>query len=247
MLKLEPVSHYTILVSEKKDLGFNHEKEVLAQLGKLHPGTRFFYFHHQHQANRFFTDQVFTDQSKLSQSKSVSKKIWADAGISNQAQTALSMKVADCFPLALISRKNNIFSLIHAGWKPLLQNIIELTIKDMELKYELNPTDLTAWIGPGIHSCCYRFKQQPLQAQLPSWKSSISKMGKTWIINLPNFIKQELERLGLKSKQILDYNACTYCQDQDFFSHRRYLDSSTDGSDPEGRHLIALISNDLSV
>ncbi|MBD3250461.1 MAG: hypothetical protein GF381_02755 [Candidatus Pacebacteria bacterium] len=242
VIKLEPISHYTIHLSEIKDGTFTHDdlegesaknkasQDCLNYLSELNPGRRWGYFFHQHQANR-----VIWTKDKLSPGKQFFLAT-ADAAVTNASNFGLAMLVADCFPILLVDQRRQVFALIHAGWKPLLQNIIELTLLDLKLEFGVKPTGLTAWIGPGVRNCCYRFSDKPLQAELPSWQPTIQKQKSKWAIDLPLFIINELKRLGLNQKQILDYGQCTYCQDQTFFSHRRSLEKK----DQKGRIVVGV-------
>jgi hypothetical protein len=225
MIKLEPFSNLEVIISQKSDGNFATEaqvKEFLAQ----DVNKPICYFHHQHQAHRFICDQI---------NQNSSKKVWSDGAIAHKKNICLAMVVADCFPLVLAHPRKNIFSLVHAGWKPLVQNILELTIQDLKYKFKIDPQNLYAWIGPGIRACCYRFKQKPIQTGLKKWQTAINKTESEYELNLPQFIKTELKRLKLKSNKILDQNMCTCC-DETMFSHYQ---ASKNGEE-DGRFIIAV-------
>lgn len=209
MINLQPIQDFHVLISEKSDGSFSSQKEVKSWLEAQQVEPPICYFHHQHQAHRFL---------HLEKSSLPVKPIWADSVITNQ-NICPAMMVADCFPVLIVDQNNQTFALVHAGWKPLLQNIIELTIQDMRLRLSTKPTQLLAWIGPGIRPCCYRFPKKPVQADLPDWQAHVSQTkGSRWQIDLPGFIKQNLKQLGLPSRQILDSSQCTGCNES-LFSH----------------------------
>lgn len=233
MLKIRPINFLQIYISEVKDGSVVGPKQSKDLLSKHHCTTPVVYFHHLHQARRFYLN---SDTSLSSQYNN--QKINADAIITNQNNVCLAMNVADCFPVLIADPNKKIFALIHAGWKPLLQNIIELTILDLKHLYRCNPEELIIWVGPGIKKCCYLSKEKPIQAELETWRSAIKKNKKHWQINLPLFIKNETKRLGIKQQNIYDLNVCTCCNPDQFFSHYRSIKNKKKLDD--GRMLIAV-------
>lgn len=227
MIKISPVFNYNIYISEKKEGSIHTINQAKNYLLKHGIKSSICYFHHQHQAHRFWCSK-----------QQVEQKILADAVLSSQKNTCLSMSVADCFPVILTVADSDVFALIHAGWKPLLQNILELTLLEMQYTKSVRPDQITAWIGPGIHSCCYHFKDKPIQADLPNWSKAITQKKGVWRIDLALFIQQELLRLGLNRKKIIDYNQCTFCQSERLFSHQRSLKTK----EKKG-HILIAVSN----
>lgn len=230
MKKTSPLPNIKIYVSEKRDGSVNSPQQAQKLLQKHELKLPLCYFHHHHQANRYH--RSCKPQKKLTE-------VWADAAITNQ-KVALVMKVADCFPIVLSAKKSNVIALIHGGWKPLLQNVIELTILDLQLKYKLNPNEIFAWIGPGIHGCCYHFPTKPIQADLHSWKNSVFKKNGIWQVDLVQFIKQELSRLGLSSNSIIDVDRCTGCNCDTYFSHYKSNKLNTSQESNQGRMIVAV-------
>ncbi len=221
MIKLQPLAGFQLIISEKLDGSFASEKQVKKFLHSQDIKLPICYFHHQHQAHRF----LCTTQSQPAKSKS----IWADSVLTDQ-KICLAMVLADCFPILIIDQKSDAFAFIHGGWKPLVQNILELSILDLKLHFSSQAENLYAWIGPGIHSCCYQFLKKPFQAQLPDWEASVNQIKNkdskyNWQIDLPSFIKQELNRLGVPRRQILENKQCTGCS-QNLFSHHTSQNTS---------------------
>lgn len=220
------------------------------------------YFNHQHQTFRFINLAGKSTQNKTQQNK----KIWADAVISNQTSTLVYMNVADCFPIILYEPNQKVFALIHAGFKPLAQNIIELTAMDLKYHLGIKPKNLLAWIGPGIQKCCYQFKNKPWLADLSNWKKVIKEMKayklvdkisnkgnknnqkvnqsiKLWQINLQQFIINELLKLGLNKNKLQIDGTCTCCATDSqnkplYHSHRRF---SLGKEGQEGRNFVGVV------
>ncbi|HQM15615.1 MAG TPA: polyphenol oxidase family protein [Candidatus Woesebacteria bacterium] len=230
MLSISPLANLSIFFSERKDGSFDSPGQWPQYLPQNTKDLPIYYCHHLHQADRYICSSTnrYDHQNNL-------HEVWADALISDHPSTLL-MKVADCFPVVISSRSPQVFALIHAGWKPLLQNILELTLTDMQRIYQATPENLSIWIGPGIGGCCYRFNQPPFQLQLKSWQSAIGSENEQWSIDLAKFIQTELERLGCKTEKILNQQLCTSCHYQTLFSHYR----AKKGNCEPGRSLVAV-------
>jgi len=70
----------------------------------------------------------------------------ADAAITTIPNIALAIMTADCLPILLSNIQGTEIAAIHGGWKPLANNIISNTVRNMLSK----PSDLIAWLGPCI-------------------------------------------------------------------------------------------------
>jgi copper oxidase (laccase) domain-containing protein len=76
-----------------------------------------------------------------------------DALVSATPGVALCILTADCGPLAL-SSPEGIFGAVHAGWRGLIEGVVEQAVERMRA---LGATDVTAGLGPCIHTPCYEF------------------------------------------------------------------------------------------
>ena len=82
----------------------------------------------------------------------------ADAVVAMDPGVALCILTADCGPLALASPEG-IFAAVHAGWRGLLDGIVEATVGQMRAR---GATDIVGAIGPCIHVECYEFATSDL-------------------------------------------------------------------------------------
>jgi len=77
----------------------------------------------------------------------------ADGMVTDRADLALTITVADCLPIFLADRRTGAFGLVHSGWKG--TGIVVEAVRMMRSLYGSRPADLAVTIGPGIGPCCY--------------------------------------------------------------------------------------------
>lgn len=78
-----------------------------------------------------------------------------DAIVSNAKGYVLSVQVADCVPIVMASEKAGVVSAVHAGWRGTCAAVARAAVEGMVREFGVNPSDVTAAIGPSIGTCCY--------------------------------------------------------------------------------------------
>ena len=87
-----------------------------------------------------------------------SKKVKADAVITNIAKLPIGILTADCAPILLYDYKKNMIAAIHAGWKGAFKGIVSNVLNFM-VKKGCKKNHITAAIGPCISSQSYNVKE----------------------------------------------------------------------------------------
>ena len=82
-----------------------------------------------------------------------------DALITASAGTAVCVLTADCAPIAL-SSPEGVCAAVHAGWRGLVAGVVETSVATMRT---LGATEVTAALGPCIHTSCYEFSPADLE------------------------------------------------------------------------------------
>ncbi|WP_286266502.1 peptidoglycan editing factor PgeF [Thalassotalea atypica] len=145
--------------------------------------------------------------------------ITADAAITKNTAVALAVMTADCLPILLTDKKGKEIAAIHAGWRPLVKNIIAKTVNEMETK----PADILCWLGPCIGQQAFEVGVEVKQAFI-SLDNELSEQftptveGKCFA-NLQGIAKYLLEKLGVVHISSLD--ECTYQNRDKYYSYRR--------------------------
>lgn len=143
----------------------------------------------------------------------------ADASVSRQIGTVCAIMIADCLPILLTDRAGSCIGAAHAGWRGLASGVVANTVARMPAP----PSDLLAWIGPGIGPDAFEVGDDVLEAfcaTAPERKSAFRphKTGK-WLCDLPALARDALRRAGVA--HIHGGDLCTYADAQRFYSYRR--------------------------
>ena len=126
----------------------------------------------------------------------------------------LQVKTADCLPIFFIHKHDNIFGVIHAGWKGLKNGIISKSTKLLSSHIN-NLSEVTAFIGPSISQKNYEVKNEFIDY---FGNEFIDKVEDKYFCNLKGIARFQLQKLGIKN--VVDCNQCTY-ENENYHSYRR--------------------------
>jgi hypothetical protein len=147
--------------------------------------------------------------------------IQADAIVSNRSEVALLMLFADCVPMLFYDPEQKVIASAHAGWKGTISGIAAKTIKLMIDKYECDPKNIIAVIGPSICQDHYQIGDDVTSKVKTVFKferNVLAIHSGNKYFDLPKANKNILENCGLKRIEMM--NICTFCNKEDWFSHR---------------------------
>jgi polyphenol oxidase len=78
-----------------------------------------------------------------------------DALITRKSNLYLISTIADCIPILIYDKGENIVAAVHAGWRGTEKQIILKTIKKMISTFNTQSRNIYAYLGPSAHDCCY--------------------------------------------------------------------------------------------
>ena len=177
----------------------------------------------EHNAGLFIpTSQHWSFLTQVHGSKNIEVKengsvlgLEGDALFTAQERKVLTIQVADCVPVALTSNCGAI-ALIHAGWKGLLNGVIENASEALQNEF---PGDLAAVIGPHIGPCCYEYGRKDLDSFIEIFGTSVAGVtdSSTDSLDLMAIVRVILEKRGIEI--VYKDGSCTSC-DSKFWSYR---------------------------
>ena len=142
----------------------------------------------------------------------------SDALITNEKNLFLAISIADCIPVFIYSPDKKVIAGIHSGWKGTEYKISQKVIRRMVDEYNVNPSELIAYIGPGISVENYEVSKEVAERFDPlSYKSEDGR----YFLDLKKDIYEQLLNSGLKKENIEVTPYCTFRDKDLFHSHRR--------------------------
>lgn len=168
-------------------------------------------------------DQAFRDLSAEEQKKQLHG---VDAVVTNQSGCCVCVSTADCVPLLVYDRKQQVVAAIHAGWRGTVENITLSVLQKMRLVYGSSGEDLIVTIGPSISLSCFEVGEEVYETFREkgfdvSRISSFHKQTGKHHIDLWEANRIQLLEFGVPEKQIEISGICTYTHHDEFFSARR--------------------------
>lgn len=135
-----------------------------------------------------------------------------DAIFTSASNTPLAIMTADCLPIVLVCEKTHTIAAIHAGWRGLLDGVIENTVAKIDSIY------LKAWIGPSIQASSFQVRSDVIE-QFAAYQDDVVELNHdSYSIDLPSIARKKM--LGAGVKEIHLSSVCSYINNN-CFSHRR--------------------------
>lgn len=136
-----------------------------------------------------------------------------DGLVSTTPGLALLALAADCVPIALVDPVARVIAVIHAGWKGVLDNVVDSTVNSF-VAAGGNPESTTAVIGPSICGSCYEVPEQRVASMRAQCADAVVDDRH---LDLAAGVAAQLSRFGIASDRI---SGCTQ-EDERLFSYRR--------------------------
>lgn len=129
----------------------------------------------------------------------------ADAIATSEPGVGVMVLAADCLPVALSGPGR--VAMVHCGWRGLAGEILGQAANVFGDGFD-------AVIGPGICQRHYEVSQDVLD-QFVRWPQAASgrRLDLKWVA------RDQLKSFG--AREVMDVGRCTYCEPEEFFSHRR--------------------------
>lgn len=144
----------------------------------------------------------------------------ADASVAYKAGAACVVMTADCLPLLLCDKQAQVVAAVHAGWRGLLNGVIENTV----MKMAVDPQQIMVWMGPAIGPQAFEVGTEVRQQFIA--KSADAALAfrpsgepEKYYADIFSLAKQRLNALGIND--IYQQGSCTYSEPERFFSYRR--------------------------
>ena len=142
----------------------------------------------------------------------------ADASYSKKPGTVCGVLTADCLPIFVSNKEGTAVGVAHAGWRGLVDGIIESLIES----FDCNGKDLLVHLGPAISQLSFEvggeIKSQYLSTN-KNFENCFTNINNKYYLDLYDAARVVLKSFGVTS--ISGGDRCTYNESDQYFSYRR--------------------------
>jgi YfiH family protein len=168
-------------------------------------------------------DPIWLDQVHGSQViqllDATNKKLSADAVYTKEVGIVCAVLTADCLPVVFCDQSGSYVAVAHAGWRGLLNGVLENTLKALPV----DNVDIMCWLGPAIGPNKFEVGKEVFEQFVVKdavHENSFLKQNESkYLANIYQLAKNALKSNGVKN--VYGGGFCTHMQKERFFSYRR--------------------------
>ncbi|MEW5756822.1 MAG: peptidoglycan editing factor PgeF [Pseudomonadota bacterium] len=143
----------------------------------------------------------------------------ADASVTSTPGVVCAVLTADCLPVLFCDRRGTVVAAAHAGWRGLLDGVLEATVRVMGVP----SGEILAWFGPAIGPEAFEVGNEVRDAFVADAPEAHAAFrphvpGK-WLADIYLLARQRLNACGVTA--VSGGNLCTYRDAARFYSYRR--------------------------
>jgi polyphenol oxidase len=148
-----------------------------------------------------------------------------DALVTAEKEVCVAVMSADCVPILLFDKRNNVIAAVHSGWRGTVARILFKTLQMLRDEFGSKAADITAGIGPSICKDVYEVGEEVIRAVHENFPESHALLtdvrnGKAKL-DLWEANKMQLLEFGVKPDRVEIANLCTVKDNAHFFSARK--------------------------
>ncbi len=143
----------------------------------------------------------------------------ADASYSRTPGRVCTVMTADCLPVLFCDRQGEVVAAAHAGWRGLVNGVLEATIQAMGC----DTSDILAWLGPAIGPQAFEVgeevREQFLAGDPAAANAFVAARAGHWLADIYQLARRRLTAQGVTT--VYGGGFCTVGQSDLFYSYRR--------------------------
>jgi polyphenol oxidase len=207
---------FTLSFSSHPDASvIRDNRHRLASAMEIDPGD--LYFPSQVHKTRIVTVTSSTTKDDLMET---------DALITAEKGRCVAVMSADCVPVLLYDKRNNVVAAVHSGWRGTVALILTKTLQALRKDYGTRGGDVIAGIGPSVSRDAYEVGAEVITSVRQVFARSADRLLEASTtdkarLDLWKANTMQLEEFGVPHSQIEVSNLCTIRNNDYFFSARR--------------------------
>jgi len=139
-----------------------------------------------------------------------------DALVTRHPGVVLAVTTADC--MSLLYHAPGVVAAAHSGWRGTAEAMPVAALEAVCRLASCAPDAVSVAIGPAIRGCCYEVGED-VAARFPC--EAVRATGGKPRLDLPTAARIALAAAGVRPERLEDTGACTCCEPEWYFSHRR--------------------------
>jgi len=141
----------------------------------------------------------------------------SDAMITSQKGIGLAISTADCTPIFIYDRKNEIIAAAHSSWRGTEKQILRKTILILLEQFNCSTNDLFVYIGPSI---CQKNYEVGNEVAKHFHRTYLKKIDNKFHLDITGINKEVLTGFGIQESNIEISSLCSY-EEKYLQSYRR--------------------------
>lgn len=173
-----------------------------------------------------FPQQTHSSNVKIIDSHQIPDLSDTDAIITNQKNIGIAVLSADCVPILLYDKQNQVIGAVHSGWRGSVKQIVSKTLQAMKKHFGSQAQHIIVGIGACISKEVYEIGSEVIKEVVGAYKTKKEFIynetpdGKGFL-DLKAMIMAQLHAEKVPTENIEVSNYCTYSQNDVFFSARK--------------------------
>jgi len=168
------------------------------------------------QENLVHANQVHSNTIRLVNEPGTYKE--TDGFITSKTGLFLVISIADCMPVMLYDKRNNVVANIHAGWRGTQKKIVSRAMEILTDEFNSKPEDISAFLGPCISKKNFEVGEEVAEMFDPQF---VEKMSGCYYADLTAENISQIKTFGIRDEQIETSRICTYSESETMHSYRR--------------------------
>lgn len=141
-----------------------------------------------------------------------------DAVLTSTPELPLMLLFADCVPVILVAEEPAAaVAVVHAGWRGALASLPGKAARALATAGGVEPSALSAYIGPHIGACCYEVDSTLLSHFVNEFGTIAAVDGR---LDLGACVRASLAAAGVRPECVASVNECTLDHVDRYFSYR---------------------------